>query len=146
MVTQHLVVVHFVDVVTGQNKHVVGIEFVDKFDVLVNGVCRTLVPLAFLFAHVGRQDEHSAVVAVKVPRLSVADVSIEFQRLVLGKDTYCVYARLRAVGQRKVNDTVLAAVGHGRLGDVARKYPQTASLTACKYHCDAVFVCHIFLL
>ena len=80
---QHVVVFHLVDVVAGQNKNVFGSEFVDKLDVLVDGICCALVPLAFVFAHVWGQNVHTTIIYVQVPALAVTNVRVEFQWLVL---------------------------------------------------------------
>ena len=53
----------------------------------------------------------AAVQTVQIPGLSVADVLIEFQRLVLGQDANCVDPRVDTVGQRKVDDAYLPPNG-----------------------------------
>jgi hypothetical protein len=58
---------------------------------------------------------YAAVQAVQVPWLSVADVLVEQQRLVLRQDTDCVDAGINAVGEREINDAVLAAERNGGL-------------------------------
>ena len=32
----------------------------------------------------------AAVLLIKVPRLTVADVVVKYERLILGEDTYCI--------------------------------------------------------
>ena len=58
---------------------------------------------------------YAAVQAVQIPWLSVADVLVEQQRLVLRQDTDCVDAGIDAVGEREINDAVLAAERNGGL-------------------------------
>ena len=43
----------------------------------------------------------TAMQAVKIPRLSVADVFIQDQRLILGQDANGVNTRIDTVGQRE---------------------------------------------
>ena len=76
MVAQHLGVVHLVDVVAGENQHIVGIIAGNKGDILINGVGRTFVPVGSFAAGVGGQDADAAVGAVQVPGLAIADVLV----------------------------------------------------------------------
>ena len=77
--------------------------------------------------------------AVQAPRLAVAYVFVQLQRLVLRQDTDGVDAGIDTVGKRKINDAVFPAEGNGRLGGIFRQHHQTAALTAGKKHCNAVF-------
>ena len=60
----------------------------------------------------------TAMQAVKVPRLAVADVFIQDQRLILGQDANGINIRVDTVGQRKVDDTVLTAERNRRLSQL----------------------------
>ena len=142
VVGKHFGIVHLVDVVAGKNEYVRGVELVDKLDVLIYCVCRALVPLARRFLHVGGQNVHAAVSHVQVPRLTVAYVSVQFQRLVLGEYAHRIYARLGAVGKGKVYYAVLSAKLYGRLCQSFGEYSQTTALTARKNHCNALFLFH----
>ena len=57
----------------------------------------------------------AAVRAVKIPRLAVAQIGVQLQRLILGEHADGVDAGIDAVGQGKVDDAVLAAEGDGGL-------------------------------
>ena len=92
MMVHHFVIVHFVDMVAGQNNHVFGIESVDKFDILINRVCGAFVPLAGFRAHKRRQNVYAARNSVKVPRLAVSYVLVQFKRLILSKHAYRIDA------------------------------------------------------
>ena len=54
---------------------------------------------------------NAAVNSVKSPRMTVSYVLVEHKGLVLGKNAYGVDTRVNAVGQREVDNSVLAAVG-----------------------------------
>ena len=108
---EHFGVVHLIDVVAGEDQHLVGVIAVNEANILVNGVGRALVPLRALAAGVGRQDADAAVGIVEVPGLAVADVLIEFQRLILGQDAHGVDVGVDAVGKGEVDDAVLTAKG-----------------------------------
>ena len=62
--------------VARKDKHVFAVVFIEKMNVLVNGVCGTLIPLAARFCLIGRKSMDSAVGTVKVPRLAAADILV----------------------------------------------------------------------
>ena len=57
----------------------------------------------------------AAVLLVKIPRLTVADIIMKNERLILCENAYCVDTRVYAVGKREIDDPVFAAVRNGRL-------------------------------
>ena len=133
----HPGIVHPVDMVAGEDQHVVRIIARNKGKVLIDGVGGSLVPLRFLGAGVGREHLHAAVGAVQAPGLSVADIFIQFQRLILGEDSDGVNSGVDAVRQREVDDAILAPEGDGRLGGILRQHQKTAALTTGQQHGDA---------
>ena len=52
---------------------------------------------------------HTSVETVKIPRLTVSYVLIQYKRLILSKDTYRINAGIDAVRKRKIDNTILAA-------------------------------------
>ena len=46
------------------------------------------------------------------------------------------------VGQREVDDAILAAIGHSRLGDVLGQDAETAALAACQKHGNTSLLSH----
>ena len=139
MALHHVGVVHFIDMVAGEDDHILGVVQVDEADVLVDGVGRTLVPGAALAALIGGQDVDAAGAAVQVPRLAAADVAVQFQRAILGQNADRVNAGVGAVGQGEVDDAVLAAEGYGGLGHVSGEDVQSAALTTGQQHGDTFF-------
>ncbi len=102
--------------VARENQHIIGVVAVDEVHVLVNGVRRVLVPVGTSGRLIRRQQHaYAAVQAVQVPWLSVAYVFVEHKRLILCQDTDCVDAGINAVGEREINDAVLAAERNGGL-------------------------------
>ena len=142
VLAQHRVVIHLVDVVAGEHQHVLRIPLRDEGNVLIDGVGRALVPFAGLAGLVRRQNVNAAVGKVKIPRRAGADVGVQLQRAVLRQHAHHVDARIGAVGERKINDTVFSAVGNRRLGDVLGQDAQTAALAACKQHGNALLFPH----
>ena len=87
MVCHHGGVVHFIDMIAGENDHIFRMVAINEVDVLINGIGGTLVPAAFLIVpFIGRQHLGAAVGLVQAPGLAVADVFIQFQRLILGQN------------------------------------------------------------
>ena len=55
----------------------------NKPNILINRVGRPHIPVGSTAALKRRQDMHAGLCAVQIPGLSVSDISVEFQRLVL---------------------------------------------------------------
>ena len=127
---QHAGVVHLVDVIAGEDDHVLRLFRADGVDVLVHGVRRTLVPALGDALH-GRQDfdKFSELIGDDRPP-ALADVPVERQCLVLGQDVHVAQVGVDAVGKRDVDDAVLTGERHGRLGAVAGERKQALSGTA----------------
>ena len=142
MVLHHCIVVHLVDVVTGQDQHVIGIILLDEGHVLVDGVGGAAVPVAALDGLVGGQNEHAAVGQVQIPRSAGADVAVQLQGHILGQHAHGINTAVGAVGQREVDDAVLAAIGNGRLGNLLGQDAQTAALAASQQHGNALLLPH----
>ena len=114
-------VVHLVDVVAGEDDDGVRRVVLDDVDVAQDRVGRAAVPLG---------DRPRAMYgwrSLTPPRLRSrshgrpeADVVVERARVVLGQDDDVVDVRVDAVRQREVDDPVLAAERHGRLGALLR--------------------------
>ena len=140
MEVHHLGVVHLVDVVAGENHDVLGVKAVDEVDVLVDGVGGALVPaLLLVVALVGGQDLGAAVGLVQAPGLTVADIFIQLQGLILGQDAHGIDAGVDTVGQGEVNNAVLAAEGDGGLGGLFRQDIESAALATGQQHGNAAF-------
>ena len=141
MLLEHLGVVHLVNVVAGEDQDVLGIIVLDEAEVLVDRVGGAGEPGAlFPRAEVGRQDIDAAVGGIQIPGLAVADVAVELKGSVLGQDTDGVDPGVCAVGQRKVDDTILSAKGYAGLCHVLRQGVKTGALSACKKHRYTAFL------
>jgi hypothetical protein len=135
MECQHIAVIHAVDMVPRQDEHVRRVDHVEKIQVLVDGIRRALVPVGRIHVvHVRRQYERSAIVRIQVPAASVADVPVQFQRLVLRQDSYRVDAGIAAITERKIDNSVFCTEEHGWLGYVFRQHTQPASLSSGQDH------------
>ena len=85
MELQHLGVVHLIDVIARKNDNILGSIAVDEIDILVDSVGSTGVPVGICNLLVRRQHIDASVDAVQVPRLSVAQIFVELQWLILGQ-------------------------------------------------------------
>jgi len=140
VVGQHLGIVHLIDMVAGQDQHIIRIVLVDEVDVLIDGVGRPLEPGAHVpLLHIGGQHMQSAVGAVQVPGLSVAQVGVELQRLILGQHAHRVDTGVDTVGQGKVDDAVLPAEGYRGFCHMAGEGVQPGPLPACQQHGNHFF-------
>ena len=98
VVGYHGGIVHLVDMVTGQDHHIVRIKALDKIDVLIDGIGGALVPAAlFVMAFVRRQHLCAAVGFIQTPRLAVTNVLVQLQGLILSQNTHSVDAGVDAV-------------------------------------------------
>ena len=125
--------------VAGENHHIIRVVQVHKTDILIDGVGCPLIPRTAFAALVRWQDVDTAGGAIQIPRYAAADVTVEFQRAVLRQHAHRVNAGVAAVGERKVNDAVLTAEGHGGLGHGAGQHIQAAALSACQQHGNTLF-------
>ena len=139
MAGQHVGVVHLVDMVAGEDDHILRVVHINEAQVLVNGVGGALVPGAALGALVGRQDVDAAGGAVQVPGLAAADIAVQLQGAVLGQHAHGVDTGVGAVGKREVDDAVLTAEGDGGLCHVSGKDIEAAALSSGQQHGNAFF-------
>ena len=107
---------------------------------VVEGEHRRVVHLVDMVAGEDQQDLYAAVRAVQAPRLAVADVLVQLQRLILGQDADGIDLGVDAVGKREIDDAVFAAERHGGLRRVLRQDHQTAALASGQQHCDTPFL------
>ena len=68
------------------------------------------------------------------PRLSVADILVKNERLVLGENADSINTGVGTVRQREIYKAILAAVGNSRLSYIFSKRIKSAALTASKEH------------
>ena len=83
--------------VARENDHILGVIPVDEAYILIDSICGTRIPVCACSLLIRRQYMDTAVYPVKVPGLTVADILIEYQRLVLSKYTNGIYTRIDAV-------------------------------------------------
>jgi hypothetical protein len=141
MLGHHLAVIHFVDVIAGEDEDVLGLLGADGIYVLINGVGRALIPLIADPLH-GRKDfdELSHFAAEDVP--AFANVAVKRKRFVLGEDVDAAEIGVEAVGESDIDDAIHASEGDGGLGAVAGKRIKAFSSAAREKDSESVFHGH----
>ena len=71
---------------------------------------------------IASEQAHAAGGAVKIPRPAHADMLVQRARLVLSQHRHIEDTRVNTIGQRKIDNAVLAPERHGRLGAPGRQY------------------------
>src|ERR1700730_16005522 len=128
MLLEHLLVVHLIDVVAGENDDVARVLAADRIDVLVDGIGGAQVPVR-RDSHLRRQYFDELAKAQQL-RPSLADVPVERERLVLRQDEYAAEVAVDAVGKRDVNNSIDAAEGHCGFGAITRQRPEPLALAS----------------
>ena len=126
--------------VTGEDHHIIRVKALNKVDVLIDSIGSTLVPAAFFIVpFVGRQDLGAAMGLVQTPGLTIANIFIELQGLILGQNTHSIDAGIDAITKGKIDNAIFTAEGNGRFGSFFCQDLQAASLTTGQKHCDTTF-------
>ena len=90
MEAEKIAVILLTDLIARKDDHILGIIAFNKGYILINCIGCTLVPVRSGGFLIGRKHMNSAVKAIQIPGLSISDIFIQYQRLILGQDTYCV--------------------------------------------------------
>ena len=139
MLAQHQVVVHLVDVVAGEDQHVLRLFAADGVDVLVDGVGRAHVPVLAHALHRRQNLDELAEFSAHDVGPAFADVAVQRQRLVLRQDVNATQVGVDAVGERDVDDAIDAAEGDGRFGAVARQRIKTLTCSSGQQNSEGIF-------
>lgn len=139
---EHLVVIHGIDVVTGQDKDIVVTDHIDEIQILINGIGCAAIPIRTAVALIRRQNIGTAPVGVEIPRAAVPDVPIQFERLILGQDSDRIDARVTAVAQGEIDDAVFSSEQEARLGLVFGQDAKSAPLSTSQDHSQAIRFFH----
>jgi len=129
---QHQLVVHLVDVIAGEYQHILRLFAADGVDVLVDSVGRAQIPV-FADALHRRQDlDELAQLAGYHRTPAFADVAVERESLVLSKNVDMPQVGVQTVGERHVDDPVVAAEGDRGFGTIPRERIQALAGAPCE--------------
>src|SRR4029077_5907361 len=111
---EHLRIVHLVDMVAGEDEHIVRLFIVEQKKVLIDRVGGTLVPF-FADPLLGwnRGDEFAEFGVKDVP--ARANVTVERVGFVLDEDSDFSKPGVKAIAERKIDNTIFPAKGNRRL-------------------------------
>ena len=110
---KHFRVVHLVNVVPGQDQHVLGMLTLDRVNVLVNGVAGPLVPV-FVDPLLRRHHvEELAEFALKIFLPAETHVTVQTGRFVLGEHQDAPDPAVQHVGKGKIDDPVRSGKRNG---------------------------------
>ena len=130
MLPQHQLVIHLVDVVTGEDEDIVDIVAVNDVNVLRYRVGGADIPLVLIHT-LGRGQDVEIFVPLgpeKVPAaLAMPDQAV---RLVLRRNRHLANARVQRIRKREVDDARLAAKIDSRFDSSVGQLLQTASAPA----------------
>ena len=117
METKHSGVVHFVDMIPGQDDEVAGVLAEDRIEVLIHGVRGVLIPVfADSLLWQENLDELARLFGDDTP--AHPDVPVQGQRLVLGRNEHAAQPGVDAVAQNEIDDAVRSAEVDGRFGAI----------------------------
>ena len=77
--------------ITGQNKHIIGVVALHIREILIDRVRSPRVPVRMRDLLIRRQYRDSSHILIEVPRDSDPDVRIQPQRHILRQYTYSIY-------------------------------------------------------
>jgi len=133
---KHLCVVHFVNVVAGENQKILRSKFIDKIDVLGDRVCSAAVNIELCVCLFTRgKDVNTAVLRIESPASANGYIAVQKHGLVLCQDANDINATIGTITQRKIDDAVFAAVCYCRLGYFAGQLMQSAAASTGQNHC-----------
>ena len=128
---EHVGVVHPIELVAREDQHVADVGLLQVADVLAHRVGRALVPAGIVERLLGSEDLDEAA-AEGIEGIGATDVTVQAHGVELGKHVDPLHAAVDAVGQRHVDDAVLARERHGRLRAVAGQRIEPGATAAAK--------------
>ena len=126
MLLEHFGVIHFVDVIAGENENVFGAFTANGINVLINRVGGALIPLLG-DAHL-RRKHFDEFTESHERRPACANVAAEAQGFVLGESENATQAGVDAIGKRDIDDAIERAEGDGGFGAIAGERPEAFAL------------------
>src|SRR5687768_3686937 len=108
VIGQQLAIVHFINVVTAQDQHVLRIMNAQYVDILIHRIGGSLVP-GFLDPLLSRQQFNKFMESSIQKTPAVLDMTDQTLRLVLSSNTNTANSGVNAIGKRKIDDAEFAA-------------------------------------
>ena len=119
MLSHHEVVIHLVDVIAGEDEHILGLLATDGIDVLVHRICSAHIPVLADTLHRWQDLNKLAQFAGHNRAPAFTDVAVERERLILRKNVDLAQVGVDAVRERDVDDAIVPAEGHSGFGPIS---------------------------
>ena len=134
----HVLEVHPVQLVAGEDQHVLDARLLDVAEVLPHGVGGALIPVGVVERLLGGQHLDEAAVE-RIEGVGRADVAVQADRIELRQHVAAVQPAVDAVRQGNVDQPILARHRHRRFRAVLRQRIQPRALSAAEHQRNDVF-------
>ena len=114
--------------------------------VLIDGICRSCIPLRPRNLLVGRKHRNTAGQLVQVPRNPDSDMGVQLQRHILGQNANRIDSRINAVAQRKINNTVFPPKRNCRFRHLGCQNSKAAAAASGQQHRNHFLLDHFHYL
>ena len=111
---EHIGVVHAVELVAGEDQHVIGFRFLHVAQVLPHGIGGALIPIRAFVGLLGGENFDEAP-AEAVEHIRAADVAVQTHGVELREHVHAVHAAVDAVRERDIDQPIFPRQRHGRL-------------------------------
>jgi len=122
-------IIHFVNMIAGQDQNPLRYIRFDKIYVLAYGICCAFVPVIIFLSSSWWQDFRSSCSSDKIPRRTGANMVHERKRVILSQNSHCVQTGIHRIAQRKIDDSINTAEWYRRFGTLMPQNTQTAAST-----------------
>ena len=128
----HVMEVHPVKLVAGEDEHVLDVRLLDVTEILPHRVGGPLIPRGIFVGLLGGQDLHEAA-AEGVEDIRAANVPVQAYRIELRDDVDPVQSAVDAVGERDVDQPILTRHRDGRFGSELGKRIEARTAPPTQY-------------
>ena len=135
---QHLVKIHPVQLVAGEDEHVINIRLADALQLLPNGVRGPLIPAGARHRLLSGQNLDKAATE-RIEFVGLPNVPMKTDRVELSQKVNPVDAAVQAVGNRNVDQPVIPGERHGRFRAMFGERIKPGSLATAKDETHNVF-------
>ena len=131
--------IHTVELIAGENQHVIMGLVTQMLEIATNRVGGSLIPIAGLIGLLGREDiDETAAKRVEVER--VLDVPVQRRSMKLGQDKDSIDARIDTIADRNIDEAVFARKRDSGLTTFGREGVQAGAATTAHDDCDYFFI------
>ena len=109
MLLQHRLVIHFINMVAGEQHDIFRVIALDDVEVLIDGVGRAEIPVIFRDALARRENVEAFVTLGAKEAPAALQMADEAVRLILRRDADAPDAGIERIGEREIDDARLAA-------------------------------------